>query len=433
MSISGSTLIAGTGTRVAGGDGDVLARFEQALEALSMTPVAELVTSDVAAYGDLAARVHRAEARLAALRLRVVAAADAARVHRESGATSTGAWLAGVTREDCPRAAREVRLARRLDEDCSATGAALARGVISTGHAQVITRATSTLPDHLDRAQRAQVEEHLLDQAARLTPEQLRRRARRAIEAVEPDAGVVDAEHERQLRREEGDAYGVARLTLHDNADGTTTGRFVIPALHAALLRKLLDTLTTPRRAHLGAAAAQHGNPGFDDPDRDAKRKGAALCEILEHLPTDRLSRGGATLLVTIDLDRLRGALGAARLETGEELSAAEARRMACEDGLIPAVLGHESRPLDLGRRTRLFTDTQRAALALHHETCAATGCERPFAWTEIHHRQPWAHDGPTNLDNAIPLCWFHHRRIHDPAYDHADGPDGITFTRRRD
>ena len=86
------------------------------------------------------------------------------------------------------------------------------------------------------------------------------------------------------------------------------------------MLRKLLDTLTTPRRAHLGAAAAQHGNPGFDDPERDAKRKGAALCEILEHLPTDCLSRGGATVLVTMALDQLRGAIGATQLETGDEL-----------------------------------------------------------------------------------------------------------------
>ena len=156
---------------------------------------------------------------------------------------------------------------------------------------------------------------------ARMSPAELSRAGTYFdIPASTVRAALTRAVAAGDLRREEGDAYAAARLTLHDNADGTTTGRFVIPALHAALLRKLLDTLTTPRRAHLGAAAAQHGNPGFDDPDRDAKRKGAALCEILEHLPTDRLSRGGATLLVTIDLDRLRGALGAARLETGEEL-----------------------------------------------------------------------------------------------------------------
>jgi len=120
-----------------------------------------------------------------------------------------------------------------LEESCSATGEALARGEISTAHAEVITqtmsRAARKLPEHLDAQQRARVEEHLVEQATRLSPEQLRRRARRAIEAIEPDPAAVDAEHERQLRREEDHAYAAARLTLHENADGTTTGRFVIP------------------------------------------------------------------------------------------------------------------------------------------------------------------------------------------------------------
>jgi len=301
------------------------------------------------------------------------------------------------------------------------------------GDVDVIARAAQKLPAGLDDQQRRRVEEHLLEQAARLTPDQLRRRARRALEAIEPDPSVVDAEHERQLREEEDDAYAAARLTLHDNPDGTTSGRFVVPALHGALLRKLLDTLTSPRRAHLAAPAAQHGSPRFDDPERDAKRKGAALCEILEHLPTDHLCRGGATLLVTMDLDQLRGALGASHLETDAEISAAQARRLACEAGLIPAVLGHSSQPLDLGRRSRLYTDTQRAALGLTHHSCAAAGCDRPFAWTEIHHRRAWARGGRTDLSNAIPLCWFHHRRIHDPAYDHHEEADGIVFVRRHE
>ena len=412
--------------------------LEEACDGLSIGSFEETDAATSAdAYAKVAVRLHKVEAQLASARLRIVAAADRARVHRESGATNTGAWLAGVTREDGARASRDVRLARQLDQSCSRTGDALARGEISAGHAEVITqtmsRAARKLPDHLGEDQRTRVEEHLLDQATRLTPDQLRRRARRAIEAIEPDPGVVDAEHERQLHAEEADGYAAARLTLHQNTDGTTTGRFTVPALHGALLRKLLDALTTPRRAHLGAPEAQHGNPTFDDPERDAKRKGAALCEILEHLPVDRLSRGGANLLITLDLDKLQGALGAAGLETGQDISAAEARRLACNAGLIPTVLGRQSQPLDLGRQSRLFTDAQRAALSLKHRSCAAAGCDRPYAWTEIHHRDAWARGGSTDLSNAIPLCWFHHRRIHDPAYHYREGPDGIAFTRRQD
>ncbi len=35
-----------------------------------------------------------------------------------------------------------------------------------------------------------------------------------------------------------------------------------------------------------------------------------------------------------------------------------------------------------------------------------------PAAWTEIHHVDPAENDGPTETDNGVLLCWFHHRTI---------------------
>ena len=113
-------------------------------------------------------------------------------------------------------------------------------------------------------------------------------------------------------------------------------------------------------------------------------------------------------------------------------ISAAEARRLACAAGLIPAVLGGASQLLDLGRSQRFFTEAQRVAGALRHQACAADGCDTPYAWCEAHHRTPWHTGGRTDLRDLVPLCGFHHRRIHDPAYHHRYRPDGaITFTRR--
>ena len=71
-------------------------------------------------------------------------------------------------------------------------------------------------------------------------------------------------------------------------------------------------------------------------------------------------------------------------------------------------------------------------AKGLEHTTCAATGCERPYAWCELHHRQPWAQGGRTDLADAIPLCSQHHHWIHDTGYNHHTMPDGsIRFSRR--
>jgi hypothetical protein len=202
------------------------------------------------------------------------------------------------------------------------------------------------------------------------------------------------------------------------------------------LLRKIIETTTAPRRGRLGASIAQTGNNQTGDntglrTDWDRAR-GEALCELIEHLPTDHLHpRTAATLVITIAQETLRGALAVAHLDTGAEISAAQARRLACNAGLVPAVLGGASQVLDLGRASRLFTETQRTALGLKHQTCAAEDCDRPYAWCELHHREPWAHGGPTDLDNAIPLCHFHHQRIHDPEYEHEHHPSGITFLKK--
>jgi len=82
-------------------------------------------------------------------------------------------------------------------------------------------------------------------------------------------------------------------------------------------------------------------------------------------------------------------------------------------------VLGGPGHVLDVGRQERFFTEHQRTALATIYETCAAEDCDRPYAWSELHHEDPWSKGGLTDLDRAIPLCGYHHRKMHDPGYHH--------------
>jgi hypothetical protein len=139
-------------------------------------------------------------------------------------------------------------------------------------------------------------------------------------------------------------------------------------------------------------------------------------------------------VLVQIDLDALLSGLGVAGLDNGVAITAGEARRLACNAGLVPVVLGGDSMPLDLGRERRLHSRAQRRALSLVHDTCAVSGCQRPFAWCEIHHqRLAWAAGGSTDLDNGLPLCGHHHRRAHDTRFDLRRRSDGEwAFHRRR-
>ncbi|AZH84468.1 HNH endonuclease [Plantibacter sp. PA-3-X8] len=77
-------------------------------------------------------------------------------------------------------------------------------------------------------------------------------------------------------------------------------------------------------------------------------------------------------------------------------------------------ILNGPSQVLDLGTSTRLFTRGQKLALAERDGGCAWTGCTHPPSFTEAHHIRWWSQGGPTNLDNGILLCPFHHHRIHD-------------------
>jgi hypothetical protein len=119
------------------------------------------------------------------------------------------------------------------------------------------------------------------------------------------------------------------------------------------------------------------------------ERRGAAFVELLEHLPTQGFGGVAATMIVKIDLDRLGDGLASAGIDAGVNIPVSEARRLACNAGILPAVLNGRSEVLDLGRSKRLHSDAQRRALALQYDTCAAEGCERPFAWSEIHHLEP--------------------------------------------
>ncbi len=130
-------------------------------------------------------------------------------------------------------------------------------------------------------------------------------------------------------------------------------------------------------------------------------------------------------------LDSLLTGLGAASIDTGQRISAGQARLLACEAGVIPAVLGSRSRVLDLGRRVRFHSDAQRLALSVQHAGCVAELCDRPPAWCEIHHRVPWSEGGATDL-TGVPLCARHHHHAHDPGYEVTYLPTGkVSFHRR--
>ena len=366
---------------------------------------------------------------------RLVAEADDRNLPHRFGASSTRAHLMTAHRMSAAEASRTVRTAKQLHGTSGLTEPtrrAVAAGQVSAEQAVVVAAAVNRLspsvePDRVDAAQ-----QDLLQHARTLSFTQLQVAANHLVEVIDPD--TVDETLEQQLAAQERKALASAWFTGQQGTDGIARGRFALPNPTFAMLTKHLDAHTSPRRVATGTGTDQAA-PGTPVETTVAdlpygNRLGRALCELIEHLPTDGHPQHGvanATIVVTVDETKLRTGAGEALLDTGGSLSIGETRRLACNAGILPMVLSGESKILDLGMTRRLFDRHQRLALATRDQGCVFPGCERPPAWTEAHHRIPWSQGGATDIDNGCLLCSFHHHLIHQGEWDLTLAPDGIT------
>ena len=314
--------------------------------------------------------------RLAGLRARTLATSDD--LAAETGSRDAAAWLAVETRTSRREAMRDSRLGTSLGR-WPQVAAAVAAGAVTWEQADVVMGALEALPASLERELVTRAEAHLVDEASRFGPRELRVLGRRVLEVVAPE--IADAEEEAALREEERRARRTTRLSFRPRGDGSTDLHARLPDHVASRLGAYLDAMTSPRRN--GPSAAPLG-----DVDRLPlpRRRGEAFCSLLEQLPADGLPQHGGTataVMVMVDLETLRSGPGLAETTTGEVVTAAEARRLACTAGVLPVVLGAKGEVLDLGRSRRLFSPGQRRAMAVRDRRCRAEGCDIPAAWCE--------------------------------------------------
>jgi len=212
-----------------------------------------------------------------------------------------------------------------------------------------------------------------------------------------------------------------------------------MPPETAGLVRAGIDALVGEQlrtaRDRVPSSLAGTGMADVDDRTMPQRRADAAEDLFRHAISCDRPGgdRPVVTMVVRMTLDHLLDGLGAAQIDgigglgdvrgariDGVEagISATTARILAAEAHIIPAVLGGAGEVLDLGSARRLFSPAQRQALAEQYGGCAFPGCGHPPSYTEAHHLQWWSRGGPTDLSNGIPLCSFHHHRIHDDGWE---------------
>jgi 5-methylcytosine-specific restriction protein A len=222
--------------------------------------------------------------------------------------------------------------------------------------------------------------------------------------------------------------------------NGLTRWVFDLDPERDAYLRAGVDACTAPRRGVLITGLdddpGEPVDPTVDPATADTRRPGERLVDALLTLVKNgmaaddgRVGRSLVKVVVTMTKESLVSALGNATLAgVDEPISAATARRMAANAELIPQVLGGPSEVLDQGQGRRFFTEVQREAMATRDGGCLWPGCTAPPSWCEAAHRLPWFGEHPTNLNNGLLLCSYHHHRYDNDGWSMAWDSEGIPW-----
>ena len=102
-------------------------------------------------------------------------------------------------------------------------------------------------------------------------------------------------------------------------------------------------------------------------------------------------------------------------------------------DGVVQPVWETEGRPVSVGRSMRILPQRSRRLIEDRDRGCRFPGCTAT-RFVEIHHLHDWADGGPTNDDNQVSLCPFHHDAVGRGDYRMTGDPtrlDGLVVTTR--
>ena len=157
---------------------------------------------------------------------------------------------------------------------------------------------------------------------------------------------------------------------------------------------------------------------------RDLKiRQAEALVQIASEALDGEGDHDRATVVVHVSAAELREE-GAVAFVAGKRILRDELLRLTCDGRIQPAIDDPGGFTIGVGRITRQIPAWLRRLLEERDGGCRFPGCGRA-RWTHGHHIIHWADLGPTNLDNLITLCGFHHRLVHSEGWEIVGNPNG--------
>lgn len=461
---------------------EALGRLQPAREALAvLIDNLPLVQSlDLAEVAGLVSALAR---EASGLRLALAAEAHERGAPREAGFCDVVDWLQAA---DPHLPAAEARLARRVVDSVSSPplapvrdavvrGAIAPRDAVDTASFVARMKPVVTAPSSgcgpLGPVEEARREQQLVDDALTLyaagcTRVDVRRLEVELMARYAPDRLAIDAA---------ADAERASMSAFARRSDGMYVAEVVLDQPTMVIVRTAIEALAAPVPASDGAP----------DPRPAGRRRADALVALAQGAAAaDRTGPMGATarVLVTTTLDDLvaraeragligpgdevagygavGGAAGAGPVDgaqdgVGEEpavaggaavtgsagvqsgvgltprweaITPSALRAMCCDAEIVPVILDSRSKPLDVGRRSRLATRSQREALLLRDRGCTFPGCTAPPEWTQAHHIVHWSDGGRTVVSNLALLCGQHHRFVHHHDITGRVGVNGVRW-----
>lgn len=130
--------------------------------------------------------------------------------------------------------------------------------------------------------------------------------------------------------------------------------------------------------------------------------------------------RSPVKVVATIPLKDLLASTGHGYLDGVEEpVTVSTIHELVRDGGFQPMIVGTTGQPLYLGRTERYFTPAIALAAAVRDGGCVwPSFCPVPASQCDSHHVLEWKTDhGPTDIDNCVLLCPFHHHMLHTTDY----------------
>lgn len=324
----------------------------------------------------------------------LIRAADAGHTWMRDGARTLTEWVGLKLRIRPSSAAKLVRVARRLQE-LPFLASRFACGDLSLEQVEAISEMATP-----------ETEETLIEEALSLSNSELERKARRSRPKSD-DHDRTTWERRRLVRQWNLDE---SELKLWGN----------LPAAEGQILDRAID-------ARVDRMAVNPETGTFDSLET---RSADALVEMA--------ATGGGEgslppqITVFAELDALTtNDKGVAELECGALITNETARRLSC-DAVVETAVMEDNIVVGVGRNSRTIPGwLRRLVLARAGGCCQYPGCTNR-RWLQAHHIQHWADEGPTDLENLIILCGFHHRFVHEHRW-HVGGPADRPVFRKPD